>query len=768
MSSNKTIKLDFVSVGPMRAGTTWLHEALSHHPAVSLPVEKETFFFDRNFDQPQEWHEAHFRRPLKACVGEVGASYFHGDGVPDRIYRYSPGCRMIIHLRDPVDRAWSTFDHFLRRGMVPQELPRAIKVKPEILEASRYSVYLPRWTETFGAERIHFVSMDAIRAQPERVLDELLHVLGLANIDVSSIPRGPVNAAFRPRSRIVQRIQHELFCALRDRHYFHALSALRPIARRTRSFWQKSASPNVPSQRELDWLNRNLGDERIYYQTLLSSAIQAELDHPPRSVVASELSTSESRKPRFFLKPSFTKVRISPGSFDERDALFSDSNEDDTSRVLTSTDETRTTEVWVTTEQRYLRSDDGVFVSGIEDADFFSRYLRIFTKVNVIARVTRVSETPSVPYVRAEAAHIEFFDLPAFPDVHATRGEVPFRCVALADRIRALMFLWGKKTRSEAQAPVVILRSPGLVCFCVWQGLRLLPNFARPIVGAEVVADPDQEYARAAIVSRGASLLRRTAVRMLANQCENSDGVAYVTEHALQQLYPPKCRSFSYSSIDLGSSAFDLSTPVNARLSAQDDMLKKATIAFVGNLGRPLKGLDVLLNAIAAIPVDLQPNLAVVGDGALRKQYELHAEQLGLLDRVKFHGQLPKGDAVYAVLADADLFVLPSRREGLSRAVIEAMAVGLPCLMTEVCGAEELLAKQDRVPIDDVSALASKIEQMLRSRQRRCLASERNIQRSRRYQHELIQRQRDSFYLWLRDIAEVSRSGPPRTYLKKY
>lgn len=54
------MKLDFIGIGPMRAGTSWLHHALSLHPGVSLPREKETFYFDRYFERGPAWYAAHF------------------------------------------------------------------------------------------------------------------------------------------------------------------------------------------------------------------------------------------------------------------------------------------------------------------------------------------------------------------------------------------------------------------------------------------------------------------------------------------------------------------------------------------------------------------------------------------------------------------------------------------------------------------------------------------------------------------------------------
>ena len=82
--------------------------------------------------------------------------------------------------------------------------------------------------------------------------------------------------------------------------------------------------------------------------------------------------------------------------------------------------------------------------------------------------------------------------------------------------------------------------------------------------------------------------------------------------------------------------------------------------------------------------------LRVVGDGKRRPDLEALAAQLNCRERIVFAGQLPS-TAIIGELDRADLFVLPSRQEGLPRAMIEAMARALPCIGSDVAGFPELL-----------------------------------------------------------------------------
>ena len=115
-----------------------------------------------------------------------------------------------------------------------------------------------------------------------------------------------------------------------------------------------------------------------------------------------------------------------------------------------------------------------------------------------------------------------------------------------------------------------------------------------------------------------------------------------------------------------------------------------ATLVFVGRL-HPQKGLNVLLPAFKQV-IEKKPNvewrLWLVGDGPLRAELEAMAQQLGIAGAVKFWGKV---DDVPSYLAQADMFVLPSRAEGMSNALLEAMAYGLPCVATRISGNVDLI-----------------------------------------------------------------------------
>ncbi len=127
------------------------------------------------------------------------------------------------------------------------------------------------------------------------------------------------------------------------------------------------------------------------------------------------------------------------------------------------------------------------------------------------------------------------------------------------------------------------------------------------------------------------------------------------------------------------------------------------------------KGIDVLLQAWRLVYQQMpQARLIIVGDGPLQPQLECMAQALGIADTVEFTG-LQRD--ILAQLQRAGLAVLPSRREGMPNAVLEAMACGLPCVSTRVSGSEDII--QDGVngllvESEDYQAMAAALLTLLR------------------------------------------------------
>ncbi len=133
---NSRIKPSFLIIGAQKAGTSSLFRYLSQHPHIRLPASKELHFFDMQYQRSINWYEGLFpkRKFLsRQITGEASPYYLFHPLAPKRVNEHYPDIRLIVLLRNPVDRAYSHFNMERNRGNEPEvSFMRAVE-----LEASR-------------------------------------------------------------------------------------------------------------------------------------------------------------------------------------------------------------------------------------------------------------------------------------------------------------------------------------------------------------------------------------------------------------------------------------------------------------------------------------------------------------------------------------------------------------------------------------------------------------------------------------------------------
>ena len=411
--------------------------------------------------------------------------------------------------------------------------------------------------------------------------------------------------------------------------------------------------------------------------------------------------------------------------------------------------------VLVTTEHRFHRSSDGrVWTETQCPYSFWTRYLDVFDEVAVLARV-RSCASPASGWIEASGRGVNFMDVPYYVG--------PREYLRRRRAIRHLV------TETIAGAQAVLLRVPSQLA-----GVALTPlRAARRPYAVEVIGDPYAVFSSGSSRDPLRALWRWHFTRVQRKLCATACGAAYVTERALQLRYP--CRSLEvgvsdvdlkgpqtqlnrgghvthYSSIDLDDSDF-VAGPREFSRSLSSSVPR---LIVVGSLAQPYKGVDVLLRAIAECRDRGRIMTAtVVGDGRYRPELERLAERLRVADNVQFTGSLPAGEAVKRLLDVADVFVLPSRAEGLPRALIEAMARGLPCLASNVGGIPELLPADNLVTPDDAIGLADKLMALLGNAQRMAALGARNLEKAREFHDDVLRLKRREFYRHLQHQTQA-------------
>ena len=194
---------DFLCVGAQKAGTTTLHDLLRRHPGAYVPERKETHFFSRHFDQSLAWYARHFATAQTGqSIGEVTPYYLFHPAAPARIAARLPLARVIVLLRDPVDRALSGYFHAQRHGMEPLPIDAAFAAEAGRLSdaergletpgvrnfahewhgyvaRSRYDVQLARYRSLFPAAQLLLVRSEDLFTDPAPVWTRIQAFLGL-------------------------------------------------------------------------------------------------------------------------------------------------------------------------------------------------------------------------------------------------------------------------------------------------------------------------------------------------------------------------------------------------------------------------------------------------------------------------------------------------------------------------------------------------------------------------------------------------------------
>lgn len=174
-------RLDFVCVGPQKTSTSWLDAMLRQHPGLALPQEvKETFFFDANFRRGYDWYWSLFGADAgQRLLGEIGPSYFDDAAARQRLKAHNPAARIIVCLRDPVERTYSLYCHHYARQRVKGSFESAVREMPRIVSSGDYLEHAQAWAADFSPGQLLFIRQEDVAQRPAVVLDAVCRFLGL-------------------------------------------------------------------------------------------------------------------------------------------------------------------------------------------------------------------------------------------------------------------------------------------------------------------------------------------------------------------------------------------------------------------------------------------------------------------------------------------------------------------------------------------------------------------------------------------------------------
>jgi hypothetical protein len=128
----KIERLDFILAGAQKSGTTALHYFLSKHPHITMGNQQEMHFFDNDalFVSEPDYEELHKRYPLvspSTIAGDCTPSYLYHEAAAERIWKYNPQIKVLIILRNPVERAFAHWNMQRFKGREPLDFFDAVR-----------------------------------------------------------------------------------------------------------------------------------------------------------------------------------------------------------------------------------------------------------------------------------------------------------------------------------------------------------------------------------------------------------------------------------------------------------------------------------------------------------------------------------------------------------------------------------------------------------------------------------------------------------------
>ena len=245
-----TVLPTFVVIGAAKAGTTSIHEYLSEHPQVFMPSIKPQFLA---YDGPGSVGDypvrdfAHYESLFTdtqgyAAIGDVSEACLNSTGAAGRIATTIPDARIIVVLRNPVERAFSGYMMQLRTGKQQVEAATAFREDANFVQGGFYFERLTRYFDRFPRERIQVHLFDDFSADTLGVMRQMFRFVG---VDDTFRPGVEVrhNAGYSPRSKALS-----VFVARRDvRQVARRIvpRAVRPFVRRALRANQ-AAIPSMP------------------------------------------------------------------------------------------------------------------------------------------------------------------------------------------------------------------------------------------------------------------------------------------------------------------------------------------------------------------------------------------------------------------------------------------------------------------------------------------------------------------------------------------
>lgn len=217
----KEFKVDFMCVGAAKCGTTWLYQMLNQHPDIFIPDCKEVHYFNAfhpetlkpnlNNKHDLTWYHHHFQEALPHQLkGDFSTTYFRELDTATTLKAYHQDLKIIVILRNPVERAWSHFQFLYTRGGIKQDnFFKAIEEVPSIITIGKYHQLLECYAQYFDSNQLKIMLYEELQ-DPSLVLTSLIQFLDLPHFS----PKG-LHDRINSTGQVINKTSHKIVTSFR-------------------------------------------------------------------------------------------------------------------------------------------------------------------------------------------------------------------------------------------------------------------------------------------------------------------------------------------------------------------------------------------------------------------------------------------------------------------------------------------------------------------------------------------------------------------------
>jgi len=226
------MKVDFFIVGAPKAGTTSLYHYLSEHPQVEMSSQKEPdYFSDKAINEQGMYYtknrvnslakyESLFVQKESVVYGEASVSYLFYENVAEDIKKYNPNAKIIIMLRNPIERAFSHYLMDYRLGLISDSFENVLAKKSkhknahlfyqQYIEVSKYSKQIQRYLDFFKKDSILFIDYEDFKINVSRTVDQVYNFLHISTEFAADI-NTKHNTFTMPKNKVIRLIYSFVF-----------------------------------------------------------------------------------------------------------------------------------------------------------------------------------------------------------------------------------------------------------------------------------------------------------------------------------------------------------------------------------------------------------------------------------------------------------------------------------------------------------------------------------------------------------------------------